>query len=53
MIRIYTVRIFAAPHVTDRGLEAAYREMAADERREAEASEWTENLVNDVADATR
>ena len=43
----------ARPHVTARGLEAAYREMAADEQREAEASEWNENLVSDVADASR
>ncbi len=28
-------------------LEAAYRQMAQDEEREAEASEWTEALVGD------
>lgn len=43
----------ARPHVTDKGLEAAYRQMAADEQREAEAAEWSENLVSDVADAAR
>jgi predicted CopG family antitoxin len=43
----------ARPHVTDKGLEAAYQGMAADERREAMASEWCENLVSDVADASR
>ncbi len=29
-------------------LEAAYREMAADEVREAEAEEWVEALVGDI-----
>ena len=29
-------------------LEAAYREMAADEAREAEAREWAEALVADI-----
>ena len=31
-----------------RHLEAAYREMAADEAREAEAEEWAEALVADI-----
>jgi hypothetical protein len=43
----------ARPHVLDDDLEAAYREMAADESREAEADEWTENLLSDVADEPR
>ena len=43
----------ARPHVIDADLEAGYSAMAADEVREAEADEWTENLVGDVADATR
>lgn len=43
----------ARPHVVDEGLEAAYRDMAADEVREAEADEWAESLVNDVADEPR
>jgi hypothetical protein len=29
------------------GLLAGYREMAADQRREAEAQEWSEGLIND------
>ncbi len=29
-------------------LEAGYREMAADEAREAEAEEWAEALVGDI-----
>jgi len=43
----------ARPHVVSRDLEAAYREMAADEVREAEADEWGEGLIGDVADDPR
>ena len=43
----------ARPHVLDEELEASYRDMAADEVREAEAEEWSENLASDVADETR
>ncbi len=43
----------ARPHVVSRDLEAAYREMAGDEAREAEADEWAEGLIGDVADDTR
>ncbi len=43
----------ARPHVVKADLEAAYREMAADEAREAEAEEWAEALVGDVADDPR
>jgi len=41
------------PHVLHRELEAAYREMAQEEDREAEALEWAEATVGDVADETR
>jgi len=41
------------PHVIGKDLEAAYREMARDEAREAEALEWSEGTVGDVADETR
>jgi len=41
------------PHVIDRDLEAAYRDMAQDEAREAEAQEWAEATVGDVDDAAR
>ncbi len=34
-------------------LEAGYRAMAADEEHEAEALDWGEALVTDVADETR
>ena len=43
----------ARPHVLDEELEASYRDMAADEVREAEAEEWADNLASDVADETR
>lgn len=41
------------PHVISRHLDAAYRAMASDEAREAEAQEWAEATVGDVADETR
>jgi siroheme synthase (precorrin-2 oxidase/ferrochelatase) len=41
------------PHVVRPDLAAAYREMAADEDREAEALEWAESTLEDVADAAR
>ena len=37
----------ARPHVVDENLAGAYREMAADDQREAEAREWVENLAAD------
>ena len=43
----------ARPHVIDAELEAAYREMAVDEVREAAAEEWVEGLVGDVVDEAR
>lgn len=41
------------PYVIRRDLMQAYKEMAADEQREAEADEWTEGLVGDVKDEER
>ncbi len=41
------------PHVIPEDLSAAYAEMAADEEREAEAEEWAESLIQDVADEAR
>lgn len=39
------------PHVVDEGrLEAAYREMAADEEREREAREWVEADLGETLD---
>jgi predicted CopG family antitoxin len=43
----------ARPHVVDADLEAAYRDMASDESREADAEEWSEGLIRDVADEPR
>ena len=41
------------PYVIDQELEAAYEQMAQDEAREAEASEWAEATIGDVSDETR
>jgi predicted CopG family antitoxin len=41
------------PHVVAPDLTRAYREMAADEAREAEALEWAEATVGDVRDEAR
>ena len=40
------------PHVTKPDLEMAYRDMAADEAREAEALKWVEATIGDVKDDT-
>lgn len=42
----------ARPYVLNKDLAASYREMANDSEREAEASEWIENLAQDI-DETR
>ncbi len=41
------------PHVVREDLSEAYACMAADEAREAEAVEWTESLLADIADEAR
>ena len=41
------------PYVIEPDLEAAYRKMAKDEAREAEALEWSEATVRDVSDEPR
>jgi hypothetical protein len=41
------------PHVVGTDLEAAYKQMARAEPREAEALEWAEATLGDVADETR
>jgi hypothetical protein len=41
------------PHVIGADLEAAYRQMAADEAREAEASEWADGTSEDIGDEAR
>jgi hypothetical protein len=39
--------------VIGKDLEIAYRQMAAEEAREAEALQWTEGTFGDVADEAR
>jgi len=41
------------PHVISEDLEMAYAQMAQDEAREAEALEWAEATIGDVADESR
>jgi hypothetical protein len=41
------------PHVIGKDLELAYQQMALEETREAEALEWAETTVGDIADETR
>jgi predicted CopG family antitoxin len=41
------------PHVIGKDLEVAYRQMAQDEKREAEALDWAEATLGDVANETR
>lgn len=41
------------PHVLDTALDDGYRAMAADTGREAEAREWANGLIADVADEAR
>jgi len=43
----------ARPHVIEADLEKAYAAMAEDEAREAQALEWSENLIDDLADESR
>lgn len=43
----------ARPHVVEQDLEAAYRQMARDEEREAEALEWAEATIGDTDDEAR
>ncbi len=43
----------ARPHVLSNGLAEGYRAMAADEQRERDALEWTENLTGDISDEPR
>ena len=43
----------ARPHVVGQDLRRGYAAMAANEAREAEATEWVETLVLDVANPPR
>lgn len=44
------IEMLIRPHVVDEALQAAYLEMAADERQEAEALEWADAVLGDIAD---
>jgi predicted CopG family antitoxin len=39
----------ARPHVVSLDIEAAYRDMAADNLREREALEWSEAVIGDLS----
>jgi predicted CopG family antitoxin len=41
------------PYVVGKDLEIAYQQMALDEAREADALEWAEATIGDVADEAR
>lgn len=41
------------PHVVDKALNDAYRDMASDSVREKEALDWIESLTSDVSDESR
>ena len=47
------IETLVRPHVLREDLLAAYRDMAGEEEREAEAHTWAEATVGDVADETR
>lgn len=47
------VESLVRPHVIGKDLEAAYAQMAQEERREKEALEWSEGTVGDAHDETR
>ena len=47
------IEALVRPFVTEADLDTAYREMAADETREADAHEWVEATLGDAYDAAR
>ena len=47
------IESLVSPHVLQKDLESGYREMAADEAREAEAVEWSEATVTHISNETR
>jgi predicted CopG family antitoxin len=47
------IETLVRPHVVAEDLQRAYAQMAAEEDREAEAEEWSEALIQDVADEAR
>ena len=47
------IETLVKPHVIGHQLDDAYKQMAADEAREAEALDWAEATFGDVADEAR
>lgn len=47
------IETLVRPHISREHLEAAYKDMAADERREADALSWAEATIGDVRDESR
>jgi hypothetical protein len=47
------IETLVRPHVVDKDLEAAYKRMAQEEAREAEALDWAEATIGDVSNETR
>lgn len=41
------------PHVIRQDIENAYKEMAQDELREAEALDWSEGIIGDIGSVAR
>jgi predicted CopG family antitoxin len=46
------IEVLVRPHVLNEDLESAYKEMAQDEAREAEALEWSDATIGDVNNET-
>ncbi len=47
------IETLVRPHVVGEGLEIAYRQMAGEEAREAEATEWVDDTSGDIANEAR
>ena len=47
------IEALVRPHVIGKDLDLAYQQMARDEAREAEALDWAEATVGDLADEAR
>ena len=47
------IETLVRPHVVGKELDLAYLQMAQDKVREAEALEWSEAMLGDVADEAR
>ena len=47
------IETLVRPHVIGKNLEAAYKQMAKDRKREADALRWAEDTIGDALDETR